>query len=337
MMTESSQTYSTAPSIGPPPLESSSNFNFDPAWTAPVERAAECQPVTGIDLDQLLGTVVDNRFEVRELVGEGEFSGVYKARHTLMNRVVALKTPKSQELSLLTLLARFKNESQMLGRLDHPNVVTILDCFLKQGQPFVVMNFVEGISLENKLIQHGPLPAARARQIFMQVCAGLEHVHEQGIVHRDLKPSNIILARGATAADDSLKVVIVDFGSAILKEETVNNGLMTGTPAYMSPEQWRGESTDERTDVYCLGITLYEALTGVLPFYSDDVEEMSELHLYEEPPPIGDARPDLANDRALHELISRAISKDPADRFQSIIEFWLALTHWEPVVSDLPA
>ncbi len=211
------------------------------------------------------GQLFNGRYQVIERLAAGGMGVVYKAREIMLNRVVAIKMLQMNNATEVS-VRRFQQEAQALAGLNHPNLVKVFALGVTDfGQPFMVMEFLDGIGLDALVRDNGRLPVERALSIFDQVCCGLEYVHDFGILHRDLKPSNIMLS-GAEQ-----KVKLVDFGIAKIMDKTATKALtqtgeVFGSPLYMSPEQARGMPTDARSDIYSLGCVMYELLSGVPPF-----------------------------------------------------------------------
>jgi serine/threonine protein kinase len=204
-------------------------------------------------------------------------------------------------------LEKFQHEAKTIARLNHPNIVKVYDIEECYRTVFIIMEFLEGFSLEY-LLGNMPKPSLSGiLDIFLQVCYGLEYAHKQGIIHQDIKPANIFIRPDGQAK-------IVDFGLAC-PQGTMDFD-MPGTPFYMSPEQIQGEPVDERTDIYSLGIMLYEMLTGNRPFPEDNLGKLMDLHLKEDAPDPRILIPDMPNE--LHTVIMKSIRKDPNERFNSV-------------------
>ncbi len=231
--------------------------------------------------DPLIGTkLAGGRYEILDALGEGGMSVVYKAKQELVDRIVAIKTLKMKLLADPMLLKRFEREVKTLSRLNHPNIVTVFDCIVENGQPYFVMDFLQGCSLQELIIEEKRLSPGRCKNIFGQVCNAVDHAHRNGIVHRDLKPANIMLMD--ISGQEFVKVV--DFGLAKIGEEAqrlTQTGEIWGSPLYMSPEQCNGHSMDARSDIYSLGAVLYESLTGTVPFagtsFLDTIQKVVSL------------------------------------------------------------
>lgn len=275
--------------------------------------------------DPLVGTNLGDRFYIEEVLGSGGMSVVYKAKQLAVNRHVAIKTIRVQLDSKPVYRERFEREISSLCALSHPNVVTVYDCIIgEDGQPYVVMDYLRGRSLETLIEADGPLPVDRFARISMQVCSAMDHAHKRGIIHRDLKPGNIVLM------DDEMDFVkVVDFGLAKLSEDNrklTQSGELWGSPPYMSPEQCMGESGDERSDIYALGCVMYEMLTGKDPFwYATTIFELIQRHVNTVPASFAEVNPAAVVPYAVESVIFQAMEKNPVSRFNSALELRDAL------------
>ncbi|HEY9787846.1 MAG TPA: protein kinase [Candidatus Obscuribacterales bacterium] len=281
--------------------------------------------------DQYIGKVLAERYRILGLLGRGRFSVVYKAHHLFMDRMVALKTLKKELLEDERVIKRFEREAVVLSKLRHPNIVTVYDCFVHEnGHPFLVMDYLDGPTLDSLIATKGPVPARLAKPIMMQACSGLHHAHQHGVLHRDIRPENIVLLPKEKVEE---RVRLLDFGFALLEGDIArltNTGIPAVNPSYMSPERWLGQDLDVRSDIYSLGMVMYKALTGHPPFHSNDYVRLKEMHLNQVPAPIAESRPDLVHDKDLQRIIGRALAKDPDQRFQSMREFLAVLKQWLP-------
>ncbi|HEY9775184.1 MAG TPA: protein kinase [Planktothrix sp.] len=279
--------------------------------------------------DPLIGTVLLKRYEVIEQIGTGRFSVVYKARQLLMNRMVAIKSLKRDLLDEKEVVARFKKEARALSRLRHPNIVAVFDCFESQnGRPYLVMDYLEGMSLEDLLAKDHCLSNEMSKPIFLQVCDALQHAHKHGVLHRDLKPGNMVLLAETKGTE---LVQLVDFGLAQVEEEVqklTQDGECCGSPAYMSPEHCTGEPLDGRSDVYSFGVVMYETLTGVVPFKGRTSVETMRLQVYENPPTFRKVRPDLNLPADIEETVMKCLQKEPHKRFQTAAQVKEAVQLW---------
>ncbi len=254
----------------------------------------------GATQDVLIGITIDNKYQIVSKLGSGGMGTVYQARRTTIGDTVAVKVLRSDMVADPLAVERFRREAQAAARLKHPNVVAIYDFGVSnQGLLYLVMEMVEGQSLRNLIRQYGSFTASAAFEIINQVCTALGAAHSQGIIHRDLKPDNIIVSETASG----WHVKVVDFGIAKLRDQSsttsslTQTGMIMGTPRYMSPEQCMGEEIDARSDIYSLGIILYEMLCGVVPFNSPTTSAVIIQQVTQPPPPL----------RAINAMISPAV------------------------------
>ena len=288
------------------------------------------------------GVIIRGKYEILEKIGTGGMATVYRARHLAFGEIVAIKLVGPKLAHDADFLKRFRTEAVVTRKLQHPNAVRVEDLdTTEDGRPFIVMECVEGRSLREVIRTEGALPLPRAVTIARQACAALAAAHAIGITHRDIKPDNILLTR---APDGSDVVKVLDFGIAKVKEGSFDTGegytptqtgMVMGTPQYISPEQAmgkRGTEVDGRSDLYSLGVVLYEMVTGRLPFSSDTAMGMILHHLQTAPTPPQIARADLSIPAPLSELLMQALQKDRDRRFASADEMLDALD----AVSYLP-
>ncbi len=272
------------------------------------------------DSSEMIGREVAGRYRIISKLGEGGMGAVYRAEQMSLKRKVALKVLKPEISASPGLVRRFNAEAELAAKLNHPNTVTLYDFGQdSEGALFIAMEFISGKSLRELLIREGALPTARIAAIGAQISSSLSDAHATGIVHRDLKPDNVMLSTRAKKSD---AVTVVDFGIAKLREEEgkidaqpmTRAGDMLGTPQYMAPEQIRGDKVDARTDVYALGVILYEMATARLPFDGHTVMALLSKHLTEAPIPPHERRPDLDINPALEALIMSCLAKSPDHR-----------------------
>jgi serine/threonine-protein kinase len=262
------------------------------------------------------GRVLGNRYELLEVLGHGAMGAVHRARDRELDRVVAIKTIHPAGASADAIARRLQYEAAAAARLSHPGIVTIHDVALGGEPPYIVMEYCKGRTL-TEVIAGGPLPPDQAVRVALQVCQALQYAHAEGVMHRDIKSSNIMV-------DDAWRVKLADFGVARVSDrEATHLGLAVGTPAYMAPEQVLGAVTDVRSDVFSLGVVLYEALAGSRPFGGDDfakvVDEVMNLD------PIPPRERNFAVSPALDAVVRRALSKAPDDRYPDAAAFAEAL------------
>jgi serine/threonine-protein kinase len=264
----------------------------------------------------LLGRTVDGRYDVEALLGCGGMGAVYRVRHTALRRPLAFKVLHEQLAHEADLASRFEHEARTMGHLQHPGIAEITDFGrLPNGRPYFVMELLEGPSLSAVLASDKPLPLRRALDIARQVADALSHAHERGVVHRDLKPDNIHLLPRSEAEQAKL----LDFGLAQVANAArlTRANMVLGTPHYMSPEQCMGEPVDARSDLYALGVVLYEMVTGRVPFEASVNAAVWAMHIGVEPPPPSSVRAELKQFPALERLILQCLAKKPIDRPQS--------------------
>jgi eukaryotic-like serine/threonine-protein kinase len=286
--------------------------------------------LTTIKQDSLIGSLLGGgRYQIEEKIGSGAMGEVYKAKHCLMKRQVAIKMMHPQTISGANALKRFQKEAEMASALNHPNILAVHDFGVsEEGSPYLVMNYLEGRSLTDEIPDNGHLDVPRALHIFRQLCQGLGHAHEKGVIHRDLKPSNIMLV---TLDQDTDFVQILDFGIAKQlspegsSDSLTRTGEVFGSPHYMSPEQCRAKPVDARSDIYALGCVMYRVLTGYPPLMGGDLVECLYKHVNEMPVPFSQICPEYNLPDDLEAVIFKAVAKKPEDRYQSMAELKLAL------------
>jgi serine/threonine-protein kinase len=266
----------------------------------------------------MVGDVLSDRYELEALVGSGGMSSVYRAHDRLLDRKVALKVLHEQYTGDAEHVGRFRHEARAVATLSHPNIVTVIDRGEHDGRQFIVLEYVDGENLK-ELIRRGPVPVATAVELAIQISQGLAFAHQQGLVHRDVKPQNVLL-------DGDGQVKVTDFGiarSLDVQHGMTQTGTVLGTSDYIAPEQAQGQRVDEHTDVYSLGVVLYELLTGEVPFPGENFVAVAMRHINEPPPAIRDRRPDVSP--RLEAAVQKAMAKDARDRFPSMAAFRLEL------------
>jgi len=318
----------TTSSIVPPPARPT------PAPAAPSPAPAASPPTR--DLRSEGGSEIASRYEILGELGSGGMGIVYKARDRETAETVALKALLPEVAADASTMERFKNELRLARRITHKNVCRIHDFVRSDGTAYISMEFVEGETLRRVLDRFGTLSLRKGLQIARQICAGLQEAHRQGIVHRDLKPANVMI-------DRSGDVKLMDFGIARSLDSTgtTSRGLAIGTPAYMSPEQAEGRSVDPRSDIYSLGLILYEMFTGVAAFRADTPIAIALKHIRERPTAPREIEASVP--LYLETAIMRCLEKDPALRFPSVAELDAALNptaagaeRWEETPSPWP-
>lgn len=265
-----------------------------------------------------IGTILGNRYEIVEEIGKGGMAIVYKAKCHILNRYVAVKVLRPEFREDTDFIKQFKVEAQSAGRLSHPNIVSIYDVGSEDDIDYIVMEYVEGVTLKQYIAAKGIIPWKEAVDYAAQICAGLEHAHKKGIVHKDIKPHNVIITR-----EGILK--ITDFGIArVATSSTITAGGATmGSVHYFSPEQARGGYTDEKTDIYSLGVVTYEMVTGRLPFDGDTPISVAMQHIEKQPVPPSHVNPDIP--RSLDAVIMKAMSKEQSRRYDSVTRMMIDL------------
>ncbi|MGH7295096.1 MAG: serine/threonine-protein kinase, partial [Polyangiaceae bacterium] len=269
------------------------------------------------------GTVTGGRYRLEELLGEGGFAVVWAATHVVTRRRVALKFLKDQYAADPRVRQRFLREARAASAVRHPSVIGIQDVFEEEGgRPVMVMDRLEGESLGERLRRRGALPLPQVATILLPVLAAVESAHAQGIVHRDLKPDNIFLARSAAPAGSAIEVKVLDFGIAKLTARDgdaarsgglTNTGALLGTPYYMSPEQVFGDGeVDARSDVWSIGVVLYECLAGVRPTQADSIGQIIRILASDAITPLALRKPELPV--PVTDAVMRALSFDHAVR-----------------------
>ena len=262
----------------------------------------------------MVGEVVAGRYELQENIGVGGMASVYKAHDRLLERNVALKILDERYVDDEEYVERFRREARAAAQLSHPNIVTVIDRGSDDSRQYIVFEYVEGETLKDLINRSGPLPVRHALELALQVARGLAFAHQFGLVHRDVKPQNVLLN-----GDGQAKVT--DFGiarSLDVEHGVTQTGTVLGTSNYIAPEQASGERVDQQSDIYSLGVVVYELLTGEVPFTGDNFVAVAMKHMSEPPPPVRDRRPDVP--ARLAAAIDRTLAKDPADRFQTMAE-----------------
>ncbi len=276
---------------------------------------------------ELLG----GQFQILQKIGSGGMGAVYKASQPAMSRMVAVKILHPKLANRKDLVSRFRREARAMSHLTHPNTVKVLLYGeLDDGSLYIVMEYLEGKNLNQAVRREGPLPVERAVPVLIQVCGALQEAHLQGIVHRDLKPENIFISTNGGLKDYAK---VLDFGLAKVTERELRpgsimltqEGMVFGTPEFMSPEQAQGKTLDARSDIYSLAVILYEVLTGKLPFEARTPMEHIQFHVTKPPIPLDDRVPGKKFPVGLGDVIAKALAKKPEDRYASAADFAEAL------------
>jgi serine/threonine protein kinase len=263
---------------------------------------------------------LSGRYETAERLGSGGMSNVYKATDRILERTVAVKILAEHLSDDERFVARFRREALAVARLIHPNIVQVYDSGVDDGRHYIVMEYVAGRSGAQILQRHGPVDAETAAEIGIQACAGLDYAHRRGIIHRDVKPGNLMINGGPVGSGD-LGVKLTDFGIARAIEQTriTQVGSVVGTAAYLSPEQVRGDEATPGTDVYALGVVLYQFLTGRLPYEGSSLAELAVRQQNEKPLPPSTYNSEVPE--PLSAAVLRALEGDTRRRYASADEF----------------
>ena len=268
-------------------------------------------------MDRLIGTTM-GPYTVTERIGEGGMAIVYKGYQESLHRYVALKVLRDELARDQQFVARFRQEALAAANLNHPNILHVYDAGAANGKFFISMAYVEGGTLKD-LIRQGVIDPHLAVSITIQLAEALNHAHNQGLIHRDVKPSNVLMTRDG-------RPLLTDFGIAkalFEAKQLTRTGASIGTPEYMAPEQAKGQSPDGRTDIYALGVVLYEMLAAKVPFCTDTPVATMYMHVHEPPPPL--PRAEAAVPEWLENVVCKALAKDPADRYPTAALFAAAL------------
>jgi len=263
----------------------------------------------------VVGELIVDRYELEEVVGTGGMSSVYRAHDRLLERDVALKVLHDQFGEDGEHVERFRHEARVVAALSHPNIVTVIDRGEQNGRQFIVFEYVAGENLKSLIQREAPLSEDEAVELGLQIARALAFAHEHGLCHRDVKPQNVLLADGSEAK-------VTDFGiarSLDVRDGITQTGTVLGTSDYIAPEQARGSRATVQTDIYSLGVVLYELLTGELPFRGENFVAVAMRHINDPVPSVRALRPDVSP--RLDAAIQRAMAKEPRQRFGSMDEF----------------
>lgn len=276
--------------------------------------------------DPYIGTTIDERYLLHEKLGAGGMGAVYRATHVLMDKPVAIKLISRELTHLPQVVGRFEREARSASRLSHPHCITVTDFGrTEDGTLYLVMELLDGEPLEDMLNRLGTLPPPLAIYFTKQILDGLGHAHMAGIVHRDLKPANVMIVNQGEKQDFA---IVFDFGIAKIATDTTTDnkltqqGMIVGTPAYISPEQALGDDADNRADLYAVGVMLYEMLTGDVPYRGAQAVDVVTMHISAEIPSLPPGR---RYPIGLRQVIEKAMAKKPADRYQTADEFLSAM------------
>ena len=291
--------------------------------------------------DPLIGQVLGGRYRIDARIGRGAHGVIYKANHLTLNRPLAVKLLSASLAEKPLAVKRLEREGQVIAKIGHENIVGIVDFSSEPGLGYYfVMEFLEGETLQERLNRESPLPVDVLLPIAREVCEGLIAAHEAGVMHRDIKPENVFLARSKKS---TAQVKILDFGLAGMMEadededRLTRTGVLLGTPAYMSPEQAMGEHVDHLSDLYSLGVLLYEMTTGRVPFKGENWIVTLKKQREEAPVPPRTARPDLSIPATLEHVILKLLRKDKRERHQSAREVLAELSTVGSVADKPPS
>jgi serine/threonine-protein kinase len=264
--------------------------------------------------------ILSGRYEIGERLGSGGMSSVHQATDLILERTVAVKILAEHLSDDERFVARFRREALAVAKLIHPNIVQVYDTGIDDGRHYIVMEYVQGRSGAQILQRHGPLDGETTAEIGAQACAGLDYAHRRGIIHRDVKPGNLMIVGGPVGGGE-MTMKLTDFGIARAVEQTriTQVGSVVGTAAYLSPEQVRGEEATPATDVYALGVVLYQFLTGRLPYEGSTLAELAVRQQNEKPLPPSTYNDDVPE--MLGAAVLRALEGDPNRRYASASEF----------------
>lgn len=297
-------------------------------------RSSQHSAATAMEIQP--GSVILDRFKVIELLGSGGMGSVFKVQHLHLHRFYALKCINKTSISDLD-WRRFEVEAKATGRLDHPNLVKVHDSgLLPEGQPYFVMDLVEGKTLSDIIKARGMLPLLPAIQIFVQVGFALSYAHQSGIIHRDVKPSNIMIVGGSAERTLNNAVKVLDFGLAKItgvdgfnQQTLTKTGEIFGSPLYMSPEQCMGTAVDHRSDLYSFGCVMYETLTGAPPLIGESALSTMLKHQSEKPLSLKEASMGAEYPQQLVAIVEKLLAKDPAERYQDATTLTAELVNLE--------
>jgi serine/threonine protein kinase len=285
-------------------------------------------------LNQFDGRLIGGRYEVREHIATGGMASVFKTWDHWVERFVAIKILRSLDKNDLKAVERFRREARAAASLVHPNAVTIFDFFEEASQYYLVMEYIQGPTLKQLIGQRRHLQSHETLEIASQICSVLQVAHNRGFIHRDIKPQNIMLASSGASINNSvgagnLLVKLTDFGIVRVAEEAglTNSGIVLGTADYLSPEQARGETLSASSDLYSLGVVMFEMLTGRPPFVGPTAVSIAMQHASTNPPSMQQVNPNVAIPTAVEQIVMKTLEKEPEDRFLSANEMRYALRY----------
>jgi serine/threonine-protein kinase len=271
--------------------------------------------------------LLNNRYQLLELLGKGGMAFVYRALDTMLERSVAVKVLREDYSHDRAFVERFRQEAKAAANLSHPNIVTVHDFGLDNGQLFLVMEYVPGTDLKTLIKKRGRFTANEALPLLIQACAGIGYAHRAGLVHCDVKPQNMLVT-------PDLRLKVTDFGiaralSSIHPDE--QSEIVWGSPQYFAPEQAAGAAPSPASDVYSLGVIMYEMLVGSLPFQATTASELARLHIEEDPLPISEMLPEISP--ALEQILLKVLSKEPSQRYRTADQLGRVLLNFGAVKS----
>lgn len=269
-------------------------------------------------MENYIGKRLSGRYELVKLIGSGGMANVFEAKDLLENKTVAIKVLKEEYLTNDEFVRRFRNESKVIAVLDHPNIVKVYDVNFTGAEQYIVMEHIDGITLKQYILHQGHLRWKDSVHFVTQILRALSHAHEHGVIHRDIKSQNIMLLRDGT-------IKVMDFGIARFAREDIRtmDDKAIGSVHYISPEQACGEESDEKSDIYSVGVLLYEMLTGRVPFDGETPEQIAMKHIHKKPVPIESLQPDVPT--GLCEIVEKAMQKDKNLRYRSAAEMLAAI------------
>lgn len=267
---------------------------------------------------EYIGKTLENRYQLKKLIGSGGMANVFEAEDLEENRIVAVKLLKKEYLTNEEFVRRFRNESRVISVLDHPNIVKVYDVNFTGEDQYIVMEYIDGVTLNQYIHHQGQLRWKDAVHFLRQILQALQHAHDHGVIHRDIKSQNIMLLRDGT-------IKVMDFGIARFAREDIRSGRnkAIGSVHYISPEQACGEESDAKSDIYSVGVLLYEMLSGSVPFDGDTPEEVAMKHIHEKPTPLHQLNPEIPI--GLCEICDKAMQKDKNMRYRSAKEMLAAV------------
>jgi eukaryotic-like serine/threonine-protein kinase len=299
------------------------------------ETAEHLRVIPGGEGDPMVGKTIDGRYRIESVLGEGGMGLVYRAKHIVLGKLLAIKVLRPDVSRDEEIITRFRQEAQSASSIGNQHIIDISDFgTLPDASTYFVMEYLDGTDLTKVIENQQPIAPARVIHIAKQLCTALGAAHDIGIVHRDLKPDNIYLIKRGGGSDF---VKVLDFGIAKVggsSSKLTRAGQVFGTPHYMSPEQCSGSGVDHRTDIYAIGVILYEMITGSVPFDADNLMGILTKHLYEEPEPPSTVRTDLPAE--LEQVVMRCMSKSTQQRYQTMQELLDDLLRIEQGIAPMP-